>query len=263
MDRRTKLFVLAALTFGLMIAGRSYAAEAVGAWLLDGDDGDTITDATDGGNDGELIGGNWIADGAFGGALEMEGEGGAIFNVDQVPEKAFIFHAPAAAPDATMMFWVMIYDVPHVAIMWTREDGADKDRFNIYAGPGEVYGFDYREAGGDIHGLLNGFELPIDAWNHIAMVREGNEDYTLYINGEKQGKANDPDASPPETAAWQIAGRPGFVLNGRIDEIAFFAEALSKDEVVAIMDQGLETAVLAVSPQGKVATAWGHLKARR
>jgi hypothetical protein len=59
------------------------------------------------------------------------------------------------------------------------------------------------------------------------------------------------------------AGRPGFNYNGRIDEVAFFDQALSGDEVKAIVEQGLEVAVLDVSPRAKLTTAWGLIKRRQ
>ena len=267
MTQRAKWFVLGVVALGCVVASRGFAADPVGVWLFEEGDGADIEDATDGGNTGEIYGtATWSDNGKFGKALSVDGgdgDGGVLFNVDQDPAKSHILHAPADAPDCTLMFYVYTADVPHVAIMWTREDGADSNRYNIYAGPGETFGFDYRDAAGNIHGLLAGLDLFLEQWNHVAITREDNSRYTLYINGEKQGIADDADPSPPDTAAWQICGRPGFALRGMVDELAFFDSVVSEDEIAAIMEQGLEDAVLAVSPQGKAAATWASLKTVR
>jgi hypothetical protein len=258
--------LVGAVILGLVLAGASRAAiPAVGVWLMDEGSGETATDATGNGNDGLLIGGAFVKEGKFGGALEFNGiEGHAIFNLEaQKPEHAFIFHRPTGAPDSTCVFWVRTFDVPHAAILWTREDGSDKDRYNIYAGPGEVFGFDYKEPGGEHHGLASTQDFPLDVWNHVALVRTENITYVLYVNGVNIKSGTDVDPVLPETPVWMIAGRPGFIFNGLVDEVAFFDEALSEDEVNAIMDTGLEVAVLSVSPKGKVTTAWGLIKRRQ
>jgi hypothetical protein len=50
-------------------------------------------------------------------------------------------------------------------------------------------------------------------------------------------------------------------FNGAIDEVAIFAEELSPAQIADIAENGLLGGT-AVSPAGKLATAWGHVKAR-
>jgi len=50
-------------------------------------------------------------------------------------------------------------------------------------------------------------------------------------------------------------------FNGLLDEVAIFNAALSVNDIETIMNKGLKSAS-AVSPSGKVALAWGSIKAK-
>ena len=72
--------------FFLFIAGmlttQSYAEidpdTIVGMWLFDESKGDTATDSSGNGNDGELVGNPEWVDGKFGNALEFDGTGSHV-----------------------------------------------------------------------------------------------------------------------------------------------------------------------------------------
>jgi hypothetical protein len=50
-------------------------------------------------------------------------------------------------------------------------------------------------------------------------------------------------------------------FTGAVDEVAVFKVALGEAEIKAIMEQGVERAVLtAVFPSGKLTTTWGQIK---
>jgi hypothetical protein len=52
------------------------------------------------------------------------------------------------------------------------------------------------------------------------------------------------------------------LFNGFIDEVAFFNEALSQEDIVTIMNEGLEETIgtTAVSSTGKLATTWAEVR---
>ena len=52
-----------------------------------------------------------------------------------------------------------------------------------------------------------------------------------------------------------------YFIKGSIDEVAIFSAALGPADIKAIMSKGLFGA-LAVSPSGKLTTAWGAIKTR-
>ena len=260
------------LLVGVMVAGlipvwQSHAIDAgsvAGMWLFDEGNGDAVTDSA-GGNDGRLFGEHaaampvWV-DGKYGTALEFDGKSGHVmFNAAEQLERAFILNLDT---DATVMFWVDVVPPPGFAILWSRGDGADTGRFNISQHADGFVGFDYRNDQGKLFPLIWGFELPSEDWNHIAITRKGNA-YRQYVNGVDQGEeANDPEPDLPSALQWMISGRRGFIFNGRMDELAVFDTVLSEAEINGIMSQGLVEAMLAVSPAGKLATAWGSFRDR-
>ena len=254
--------VFGLVVFGLMLTMESDAKiESSGAWLLDEEDGGKIKDASGNGIDGEIEGDAKFVEGKFGNAMEFNGNDTLVLFENEDPNHAFALHRDK---DVTFMFWVQPHDVQHRGIFWTRGNpkGDDADRFNIYSGPGETFGFDYREVGGNIHGLIQGIELKTKEWTHLAVTREGNT-YNLFHNGKQVSQAKDPNPKLPETASWMISGRPGFIFLGFIDELAFFDAVLSKNDISNIMDNGLEKAALSVEPSAKLATAWATIKTSR
>jgi hypothetical protein len=49
-------------------------------------------------------------------------------------------------------------------------------------------------------------------------------------------------------------------MEGVMDEVAIFDEALSQEEIQTIMNSGLQTTIFDVSPLGGLSTAWGRIK---
>lgn len=231
----------------------------VGIWLLDEGQGDIAKDASGSGHDGELIGLNpkWVK-GKFGMAFEFDGQDDSVlFNAEERAEHAFIFHQPT---DATFLFWVKRLTLPHVAIFWTRGDNADKGRFNVYAGAGENFGFTYRADDGTPHGIFSRtVELPLKAWTHLAITREGNT-YVAYKDGIIADKTADSEPDLPTAKRWIASGRGGFLFEGLLDEIAAFNAVLTEEDINSIMNDGLEKTALAVTSVGKLTTIWGQIK---
>ena len=257
------LVYVSSIFLGLIITSPSYSKinpeTIVGIWLLDEDRGDIAKDASGNGHDGEFIGLNpqWV-EGKFGRAFEFDGQDDSVlFNAEERPEHAFIFHQPT---DATFLFWVKRLTSPHVAIFWTRGDNTDKGRFNVYAGAGENFGFTYKADDGTPHGIFSRtVELPLKEWTHLAITREGNN-YVAYKDGIIADKTVDPEPDLPTAKSWIASGRKGFLFEGILDEIAAFNAVLSEEDINRIMNDGLEKSALAVSLIGKLTTIWGQIK---
>ena len=87
-------------------------------------------------------------------------------------------------------------------------------------------------------------------------------------NMEELAKNEDtPTARPAfkqSAQTWYIGGRKGSSIEGMIDEVGVFSEALGDEDLTRLMEQGMDVALFGapVSPQGKLATAWGSLKGR-
>ena len=252
--------VFGLVVFGLMLIVESDAKiETAGAWLLDEAKGNKVEDASGNGIDGEIEGDHKYVKGQFGEAMEFDGTTTLVLFENEDPDQAFALHRDK---DVSFVFWVQPFDVQHRGVFWTRGNpkGDDADRFNIYSGPGETFGFDYREVGGTIHPLVQGIiELPTKQWTHLAITREGNT-YKAYSNGKQAAQAKDPSPKLPEMTSWMISGRPNFIFSGLIDELAFFDHVLSEADITNIMNDGLEKVALSVEPSDKLATAWARIK---
>ncbi len=91
---------------------------------------------------------------------------------------------------------------------------------------------------------------------------DGTEIYEkLYVDGEpvadkKVGKADDKPDGEIWLASWK---NPGWSFRGFIDEVGVFNAPLTDDNIKHVMNNGLEKA-LAVSPTGKLASTWAHVK---
>jgi hypothetical protein len=155
-------------------------------------------------------------------ALDTQrGRGSAAFKT------TFPFHL---AGDATLEFWVYPGEAGHAAVLWTRSDASDVNRFNIYTERGMV-GCDYRSPGGALHDLLpiGKLRAPVNDWTHIAMVRAGNS-YRFHENGKLVHEGKDADPDLPTSVGWLLAGRRGFEFRGRVDEIRLTTKALRASE---------------------------------
>ena len=110
-------------------------------------------------------------------------------------------------------------------------------------------------------------DFPDDTdWHHIVGV--WNEDgQTVYVDGEVNGEsantANFSGAAAGNLLIGGDTGDQGFA-DGAIDDVGIFNIALTEDDVNTIMNQGLgrATGLTPVSPKGRLATAWGEIKAK-
>ncbi len=105
-----------------------------------------------------------------------------------------------------------------------------------------------------------------DKWHHGAFVRSGDK-LQVYVDG----RANNSTAG---VVNLDISSTTNFYAGrenngnkrypGLLDDLAAFSVALTEDEIKEIMNEGLREVVptAAVSPKGKLATAWGAIKAR-
>ena len=131
----------------------------------------------------------------------------------------FIFHD--RYQDATLEFLVKPGQQQHVGLFWTRPDNDDRNRFNIAINSNGGFGFDYRDPSGVLHltpAHISLFQIPVDAWTHIAVVRDTQSSapahiYDFYVNGVYTTTEIDPDPNlPTSNQAWQISGREWILL---------------------------------------------------
>jgi hypothetical protein len=245
----TSLIILI-LMFTSQINAKFDPETLVGAWLFDGN----AKDASGNGNDGKLENGPTFVAGKIGQALKFAGGKDAkIGNRVNLPDLGV---APAGA--ATLVFWA-------------KPDGAKVDDRLISALTGAaIPGFSLRFAPPKVEFWGSSWQPVIEKfddnkWGHYALTLDGKENLTGYYNGEKGlTLANHKYAIPPTLSI----GAPfllqwGQHYKGLMDEVAFFNVALSQADIKGLMAGGVMPSTTAVSPSGKLATGWAHLKAQR
>ena len=255
---RLTIICISFIVVSLMFAGISDAKidpeTIVGAWLFDENKGDTAKDASGNVNDGTLLESPKWVEGKFGSALEFDGTNGVEIanpeNFEFLTWTYVLWFKAAAGGDYPNLIGRQFAN----AHGWTIHLDPAGATFRIRI---------------DTDGGIN--QVPTvpkivrdDEWHHGAITHdEKDTKLEMYIDGVKGDK----------TYAGKYANSGGFLriaspavgavnLNdGAIDEVAIFNVLLEEDDILNIMENGLEPFVkTSVSPSGKLATTWSEIK---
>ena len=125
---------------------------------------------------------------------------------------------------------------------------------------------------GDVAGnwqILDGPEVSLGEWEHIAITYDNEEESKkLYINGDLQADSYDSvfpnDTTPFNIGAGQDYGS-GFWFKGDLDDIGLWNGALSEEDILAVMEEGVGSFISAdanLDPDGdglltRVEEFWG------
>jgi len=246
------------LVISLVLVGQSFAKidpeTLVGAWLLDDNKGDTAEDSSENGYDGTLTGNPKQIDGKFGKALEFNGSNG----VDIANPEEFNF-----------LTWTYV--------LWFRADAtgdypnligrqfANAHGWTIHLAPGRAT-FRIRI---DTDGGINQVKtvpknVGDEEWHHGAITHDDkSKKLELYIDGEKGDSSYAGDYKNSGGFLRIASPAVGAVnlKNGAIDDVGIFNVLLEEEDILEIMENGLEPYVeTAVSPSGKLASTWGRIK---
>ena len=226
-----------------------------GAWLFD-DTSDVVRDGIGGAN-GKIKGSaKWSNNGKSGGALELPGKGDSY---------AWVPYAKWMDSDPyTFVAWTKLDAASWQYIVW--QDGevwpeARKGRhLDIW-----VHEADYpvtmwhTDAG--VEGRIDAKAVIADGkWHHIGLTSDGKK-MRLYVDGALDGEADIGGklVANGQDAFW-FGARPGDVAaTGLMDDIGFFAQALSENELKRVMSDGLAP-ILAVESRGKLGVFWAQLR---
>ncbi|HIE29869.1 TPA: LamG domain-containing protein [Candidatus Poribacteria bacterium] len=231
--------------------------DAVGVWLLNESSGTTVHDTSGNENHGEMRGGSgkWVK-GKFGNALQLNGTSEFV----EVPDSDSL----DLEEQVTMVCW----------FNWEGSGDGWQTFFSKgpMSGPNENYALFINNGGRHTHfctnaGGRNCLNSPNNAfepnkWHHTAATYDGKRKIT-YLDGKEV--QNDPLSGKMVTNDnyLGIGFREGssHYWKGMLDDMAIFKRALSADEVVDIMENGLE-AIAPVRPDDKLAATWGKIKVR-
>ena len=234
----------------LMFTGQSDAEvkeTLVGAWLFDGN----AKDASENGMDGKLENGPTFVAGKIGQALKFAGgkEGDdrvSLGNLGLEPTgtATFVFWAKPAGPalDDRLISNMNRPGAPGFAIRFAPH--------NV-----ECWGSTWKP-------VIEKFDD--NKWGHYAFTFDGKANVTGYYNGEKglTTASNKYTFTDDISIAAPFLGKWGQHYTGLMDEVAFYNVVLTQADIKGLM-AGLIPSTTAVSPSGKLATGWAHLKAQR
>lgn len=256
---KSRLNLACIFVISLVLVGQSLAKiepeTLVGAWLFDENKGDTARDASGNGYDGTLQKNpKWI-DGKFGSALEFDGTNG----VDIANPEDFEFLT------WTYVLWFRAAqggDYPNlIGRQFSNNHG-----WTIHLDPG---GATFRiriDTNGGVNQVKTVPQNVRDEEWHHGVVTQDDKDKKLemYIDGVK-GELSYAGDYKNSGGFLTIASPAVGAVNlndGAIDEVGIFNTILEEEDVLDIMENGLEAAVglLSVSPSGRLAYTWGQIK---
>jgi hypothetical protein len=231
----------------------------VGAWLFDEDKGDTAKDASGNGNVGALTNGPKWVNGKFGKALEFDGTDDYV----DVDDNDALSGSNGKQLTVVAWFRTTKIDGPDNTPIVTKYESAQLKDWGLTVDAGRLkFAYETEGAGADfeVNAPSMGGVVKLSQWYHGAFALDG-KDVTVYLDGEEVAAVEIPTETPNTDFNMNIGAvvyRNNY-FQGIIDEVAVFNVALNAQEIKAIMTDGLESA-LAVNPQTKLTTTWGHLK---
>ena len=260
---KLKTVVLACAFYTALMAigfiSHTNAAEVIAVWTMDEtNNGKEIIDATGNKHDGEILGKVKRVDGKIGKGVQFNGAGDHI----EIPDPD---HELTPA-HIGMVAWVKLDNVAGNHSILEQYDWAGDLGTHAWRTNGAALQF--YAIWGTTAPNANGGNLKANEWMHVAATYDG-ANITTWINGEVAGEAKAPkrDLNPSDKSlSIGVRGDTKDVhwMTGVLDEIAVFDEALTQKEIQAIIDdpKGLAGVYLSVEAKGKLATAWGKIKAR-
>jgi len=264
------IVAVVALLIGGVLVTSSHArvdmGSVVGLWLLDGDgDGDVALDSSENGHDGTITGGPNPTDGKFGDALEFDGANDFI---DCGNDEALNLDT------FTVMFWAnmpstqgwnhMVSRGSHVA---AGTPGSVNWGVMVYDAA-EMFLYEVFE---DTEWSGISTNISLGDWHHVVATYDGDQDrMEFFIDGVSKGSAAAATVELDASRHFRIGGistsglLPENYFRGSIDEVAYFDEVVSLEDIQNIMNNGLIDVlnITAVSPGGKAAITWAELKAQ-
>lgn len=232
----------------------SVHAKMIAAWTFDEGAGTTAKDLVSG-RTGALKGGvSWDA-GKFGSAVKFDGKSGQVDIPDASKE--------LVPPKITLTAWVKLADVSGTKSIaeqydWAGAFGAHAFRMN----GAQIQLWVIWGAAGD---NVSAGTVTANVWTHVAGSWDG-ETVRVYVDGKMAGekKLAKKDLAPSsKSLSIGVRGdsKDTHWMNGSIDEVAVFDEALSEAALATAM-KGIATGGTPVEPRGKATTTWANLRSQ-
>ena len=247
------------------LTGRKFLEAAVAMWTFEEVGREGIPDITGNGHDAKLVNKPTLVDGMFGKAIEFSDDRKNYLEVpDDVAlnlEEVISISVWVKRPPRLQATDVAPYFILHRGSEWQWQvPGFGIALHKVFD---NMFYFWYQD------GFQGASGIKDDQWHHyVAVAKDGERAPTLYIDGESKLVEHGDGGkkmilAPPLGESIYI----GALLPARfdsfsksiIDELAIFNVALSEADVRRL-GKGLDTAIFAVSPSGKLATSWAAIK---
>jgi hypothetical protein len=227
---------------------------------LDEGNGTTTQDLSDNAFVGDLAGNPQWVDGKFGKALQFVVAADLVSLADDA-----VFHIQDAITQAA---WVKLDRLPgaHAIVFGTRSGGGRNIGFGYGMNPSNGIKVWTNDAGGGFTDINdNATALEPGTWYYLAYTHTNDNDglVEIYVDGvvtHSEASANPvaPAGTPSEVTIGTWAGE---AWPGTVDEVRLWNRVLSTEEIQESMNIGGDLRGTSVEPGGKLATAWGSLKA--
>jgi len=257
-----KTLVISLIAISLLLVGISDAninpENCVGMWLFDEGSGDTATDSSSSGNDGEIIGATWVQ-GKFGQALSFDGEDDWV----SVPDSDTVGFTAGTSFTITVHFkgtkvgGSLVgkgYEDTSQATPWYLlwNDGSS-DTVSLYL----------RDEAGTSFPAHGTGVVADDSWHFVVgMADASTGKSSIWVDGTKEVEVDFNKDSGYGTAdtVFHIGRHYDRYTQGIIDDVGLFNVALDEGDIIAIMNDGLRGVITSVEKAGKLASKWGSIK---
>ena len=240
----------------------------VSYWSFDTADvkGNTVIDLV-GGNDGTILGAPKQVAGKFGGAFKFNGNPDAI-DIGSPANGSLDFGDDT---DFSMMAWIKVDKPPELdgaqSTIISKGDGGNNARILWKIITTQVNVTIANEAGAGPKLVLASAKEVVDGkWHHVLFVSDRSDMTHIYIDGKLDAEGGETEGTDITTesrmyigASVRIGEATRRYFEGLIDEVGIYDRALTEDEV----ERNFNAKGLDVSPQKKLAIAWGKIKVSR
>ncbi|RKU25753.1 hypothetical protein C6497_15455 [Candidatus Poribacteria bacterium] len=245
---RVITFLCIVLTLGIFIClsdAKIDPEKIVAIWLLDEGKGDVVDDSSGNEVNGTIKQGDWVK-GKVDGALSIK-KGGTV----TIP-----IGKGTIRDQMSYVLWLQFTDT-----------AGQQNYFSIWDQNSHRY-VPYKDGGNTLRSWTNawnissGVTVKAGTWYHVANTYDGTT-AKIYIDGVEKVSQAVPkfELGDQDQTAWLAtdAGH-GFLSACIKDEVGLFNEALSKQEIQDIMDNGIFHTAYSVDPEGKLPLFWGSIK---
>lgn len=240
----------------------------VSYWSFDASDvkGNTVIDLA-GSNDGTILGAPKQVAGKFGRAFKFSGNPDAI-DIGSPANGSLDFGEDT---DFSMMAWIKVDKPPELdgaqSTIISKGDGGNNARILWKIMTTQLNVTIANEAGAGPKLVLASAKEVVDGkWHHVLFVADRSDTTRIYIDGKLDAEGGETKGTDITTesrmyigASVRIGEATRRYFEGVIDEVGIYDRALTEDEV----ERNFNAKGLAVSPQKKLAIAWGEIKVLR